>query len=658
MTPSNNKKKTPSRGGKRQQRHKTSLREQEGQIIGAMSMRRPPPRPEDGTNGILQGQSAVERKMHSSIASAKSRRAVLMCLFAAGAALLCYVLLTSDDSEMPLEKSHVRKRSIGNKEEDPCTIWMAPSSVKGLDGYGIFTTRSIKAGSKMLPGPDGPSIPVIDYVRGPWTKTMNEYWWESGRGVPDHVTYEGGDRVMDFATGFSSMPNHNCFLSSLKHRYPDVPYDDSLINATSSPGTGAFSYSAGRIFVATRDLEQGDEIFLNYGYCNRGRGDSHGWPAKIPMREDYAKAADLVWAFLQLPEDVTVRIAAPKNANEFVVGLLPKTTAELREIVGTREIEGPKDLIPLLAKYTGTTPRTPDWIRSNGMCLERLTARKSNLPHAGQGAFAQHRIRKGEIVVPAPLIQIANKDVLGTYDKMGNRTGSQLFLNYCFGHKESTLLLCPETNALLINHCSDRKKACGSRGPNAMFQWSSGWEPRSDEWRDMTVDQISNEIGRGLSMEVVALRDIEAGEEVYMDYGVDWEQAWEKHVATWNPPPLKEEPRMTAKEANEQKGALKFLVTGDLRKVSNHSYLFTGCQYWTSDEDKDDVWYEENKSWVDMKDEDILHNYADDGTQFQGYYTAHSDWSHWPCTVIRQEDSGSYTVRIHQAHWTSCQTVC
>lgn len=93
---------------------------------------------------------------------------------------------------------------------------MAPSSLKELDGYGIFTTRNIEAESKMLSGPDGPSIPVIDWVHGPWTKTMNEYWW--ARGVPDHVSYEGGDRIMDFSIGFGAMPNHNCILKSLSHR--------------------------------------------------------------------------------------------------------------------------------------------------------------------------------------------------------------------------------------------------------------------------------------------------------------------------------------------------------------------------------------------------------------------------------------------------------
>jgi len=35
---------------------------------------------------------------------------------------------------------------------------------------------------------------------------------------------------------------------------------------------------------------------------------------------------------------------------------------------------------------------------------------------------------------------------------------------------------------------------------------------------------------------VVALTDIAAGDELLMDYGSEWEQAWKKHVARWKPP--------------------------------------------------------------------------------------------------------------------------
>jgi hypothetical protein len=34
----------------------------------------------------------------------------------------------------------------------------------------------------------------------------------------------------------------------------------------------------------------------------------------------------------------------------------------------------------------------------------------------------------------------------------------------------------------------------------------------------------------------VALRDIKEGEEVFMDYGEEWEAAWDAHVAEWYPP--------------------------------------------------------------------------------------------------------------------------
>lgn len=39
----------------------------------------------------------------------------------------------------------------------------------------------------------------------------------------------------------------------------------------------------------------------------------------------------------------------------------------------------------------------------------------------------------------------------------------------------------------------------------------------------------------GLILEVVALRDIQPGEELFLDYGKDWEEAWNKHVKHWKP---------------------------------------------------------------------------------------------------------------------------
>jgi hypothetical protein len=38
-----------------------------------------------------------------------------------------------------------------------------------------------------------------------------------------------------------------------------------------------------------------------------------------------------------------------------------------------------------------------------------------------------------------------------------------------------------------------------------------------------------------LAFELVALRGIQPGEEVLLDYGEEWEQAWNDHVSRWNP---------------------------------------------------------------------------------------------------------------------------
>jgi hypothetical protein len=162
-------------------------------------------------------------------------------------------------------------------------------------------------------------------------------------------------------------------------------------------------------------------------------------------------------------------------------------------------------------------------------------------------------------------------------------------------------------------------------------------------------------------MEIVALRDIKPGEEVYMDYGEAWEDAWENHVANYKPPPplmtadgKTEEPFVTAKEANEKEGPLELLVSNNLREIPGHPYLFTGCQYKTgsdfvTNKDNDGTWDQPNSKWKKLSDARILKLYADDGSFYEGGYSYHGDRTYWPCSILRKEaNDDSYVVRIHQ----------
>jgi hypothetical protein len=109
------------------------------------------------------------------------------------------------------------------------------------------------------------------------------------------------------------------------------------------------------------------------------------------------------------------------------------------------------------------------------------------------------------------------------------RVGSQLLKNYCFGHQNSSILLYPYSPVVnYINH--DRENY------NAELRWSELPNHQSD-WLNRTVDELVVLDHAGLIMEFVATRDISPGEEILIDYGERWQQAWDEHVKSWKPDP-------------------------------------------------------------------------------------------------------------------------
>ena len=101
--------------------------------------------------------------------------------------------------------------------------------------------------------------------------------------------------------------------------------------------------------------------------------------------------------------------------------------------------------------------------------------------------------------------------------------------------------------AVSLNTCNrllNREGSCDPKlGPNAILRWATDFDPETSEWLEQTVDEINERVEngrRGLSLEVVATRDIAQDEEIYIDYGASWEKAWETHVASWIPPQLEE----------------------------------------------------------------------------------------------------------------------
>lgn len=110
------------------------------------------------------------------------------------------------------------------------------------------------------------------------------------------------------------------------------------------------------------------------------------------------------------------------------------------------------------------------------------------------------------------------------HDDFNNTTYSSLqrhalLINYCFSaHDLPSLLLCPYgMGANYINH---------GRKPNVALQWAPhGHLGQNDTYFELTPEQLSEVSAPGLAMDYVAIRDIQEGEEILLNYGRSWRVA-------------------------------------------------------------------------------------------------------------------------------------
>ena len=186
---------------------------------------------------------------------------------------------------------------------------------------------------------------------------------------------------------------------------------------------------------------------------------------------------------------------------------------------------------------TPTDKISLEWLAEHGICMDNLVAKKSKRKDLGRGAVATRFIPEGEIITTSPLLIIDDKNVFNTTRKIKTKKkltkGKQLILNYAFGHTNSTVLLYPYGPIVnFINH--------ESNNPNAQIRWSTRMnKPEFEEdWQNkLTANDINTLPPASLMIDYVATRNIYADEEIFIDYGLHWENAWKKHVQDWSPPP-------------------------------------------------------------------------------------------------------------------------
>lgn len=58
---------------------------------------------------------------------------------------------------------------------------------------------------------------------------------------------------------------------------------------------------------------------------------------------------------------------------------------------------------------------------------------------------------------------------------------------------------------------------------------------RHPEWKQQKITEFESVYHAGLAFDYVAIRDIKEDEEILIDYGIQWETAWKKHVENFVP---------------------------------------------------------------------------------------------------------------------------
>ncbi|KAL7535865.1 hypothetical protein ACHAWF_005299 [Thalassiosira exigua] len=226
-----------------------------------------------------------------------------------------------------------------------------------------------------------------------------------------------------------------------------------------------------------------------------------------------------------------------------VIKTFPYATRERQALPRTHDKAARAVRKAIQAVEKESTFRSLDYLAERGKCLDNIVPGPSTIPHAGRGAFATRLIPKGGLVAPAPVVHLADKSHADMYDEATARgkksvrderkgvVQRQLVLNYVFGHPESSVVLFPySSNVAYVNH--------HATDFNAEVRWArDAAYAHRDAWLSEPVEFLEEQWSAGLMLEFVALRDIQLGEEVLINYGAEWQKAWDKHVENWKPIP-------------------------------------------------------------------------------------------------------------------------
>jgi hypothetical protein len=156
----------------------------------------------------------------------------------------------------------------------------------------------------------------------------------------------------------------------------------------------------------------------------------------------------------------------------------------------------------------------------SGHCLTDIYMDTSTIPSAGRGVFASRDFSEGEVVSISPVL-IVPRHLLERPES------NTVMLNYAISTNGTDVTILPIGLAAMINNGRAEKA-------NVRLEWyewashTSGGMPQALMSR--TIEEIDESPFSALDVSYRATRPIRAGEELLLDYGPEWSEAWERYL--------------------------------------------------------------------------------------------------------------------------------
>ena len=542
--------------------------------------------------------------------------------------------------------------ACSNAAENMCSVYIAKaSSPESPIPISFYSGIHYKSGEKVPVYDLG--VHLVDFSEHNPTTPMDprimDLMWTPSELISQYED-SGGDNGLALISGMAFAGTDNPGVCNVRWHHDSVVLryqsPSGSLDHRVDPMAGAISESFGLQMITTSDIVPGMEFFPFFGdsWFEAKEEEAESKP-NVYTKANYEKADNILKEFAKLLDRHKDYFTEyPSKAQDYwslirddivtqpkVRQLLPKDNRKVSQYAatGTAILRHPD------------IHRSLDYLQTRGACADNLVMRPSTIQGAGRGAFAKRALTKGDVVAPMPLVKL-HSDVLlmldrddhtGEVDPDSEVVGAQLLMNYVLGHSNTDYVFYPYGIGVnLINHATYGT----DKTANVRLVWSEK-EYHDQSYLSRPIQEIDNLFVH--IMDVVALRDIQENEEIFLDYGSDFDAELKQHQSQFEPDPKAPPKAAVLNQKNE--------VVRTLKEQQNEPYpkfVSTICYVddtsskavdWVNDNNKPRMALPEDLAFLDPDSPLKIFNVTWDATEIE-------------CQIIHRDDDDSelYVVRL------------